>query len=245
MSDKIEVIQGTEWPRVAIALLTGTAEGYPPRTDYVMSCIRSIRKRLVYPTGALGWYVADDGSPENHFKSVMAQVGHEWRNGESSPLIIGQHSERMGPGPSWNRAIQGCLEWADIILWLEDDWELGKQLHIGPYVRLLLDLPDVGMVRMGYMAIDLDLYSVGHKGNHYLRVRWSTPYQYSGNPSLRHRRFFEFYDGYPTDPSVNPGNCEVAYDQQVRDRQNGPQIWWPISLGGWSVWGHVGERQSY
>jgi hypothetical protein len=123
-----------------------------------------------------------------------------------------------------------------------DDWKLMRDLDIEPYVRMLHERPDVGMVRLGGLPVGLDLHSVGHGGIHYLNVLRSTSYQYSGNPSLRSVRFARAYGPYPEDK--NPGDTEIAYDARVRSIE-GPAIWWPVDLGGWSVWGHIGTQQSY
>ncbi len=222
----------SEWPKVAICFLTYA------RTEYAIRTIRSTIRHLKYPN--LGWYVADDGSPEEHYKAVMELFEN------IGVRVFGTHHEKVGPGASWNKAIDEALKQCDIILWLEDDWELNKDLEITPYVKLLMEKENVGMVRMGYMAVDLDCHTVGHDGIHYLRIEKSTQYAYSGNPSLRHRRYFDAYPRYPTDK--NPGECEIYHDHDVRLKvPDGPEIWWPINLPGcgWSCWGHIGTEQSY
>lgn len=220
----------TEWPRMAVCLLTFN------RTEYAVRAVRSVCDRLQYPN--LAFYVADDGSEPGHFFAVLAALE------EKGATVFGSHSEKLGPGPSWNRAIEQSLAHCDLALWLEDDWELTQDLDVTRYVKLLLDKPEVGMVRLGYLAVGLDLHSVGYDGVHYLRVEKSKQYAYSGNPSIRHRRYFEAYDGYPKDR--NPGDCEIAHDAKVRQTA-GPEIWWPVNLpnGGWSVFGHIGQEQSY
>jgi len=220
-----------EWPRMAACLLTYQ------RTDYAVRTVNSVCDRLKYPN--LAWYVADDGSDPPHFFSILAALE------QKDATVFGSHSEKLGPGPSWNRAVQQSLEYCDLVLWLEDDWELTQDLDITRYVKLLLDKPEVGMIRMGYLAVGLDLHSVGHDGVHYLRVQKSTQYAYSGNPSIRHRRYFEAYEGYPS--GKNPGDCEIWHDAKMREKKDGPEIWWPVNLpnGGWSVWGHIGQEPSY
>ena len=209
------------------------------RTDYAVRTVESFCKNFQYPN--LAWYVADDGSQEAHTMAVTAALE---ANGAT---LFGEHSEKMGPGPSWNRAIERSLERCKFILWIEDDWELRNEIDVTRYVKLLMDKPEVGMVRLSYMAVGLNLHSVGHDGTHYLRMEKSTPYAYSGNPSIRHRRYFDAYPWYPTDPSVNPGECEIWHDDKVRNTE-GPEIWWPMDLPhcGWGGgFGHIGQKQSY
>jgi hypothetical protein len=112
-------------------------------------------------------------------------------------------------------AIEKSLEQADFILWLEDDWELSVDLQVEPYVKLMQEVPKVGMV--------------------------------SGNPSIRHKRYFRAYDWYPKSNKPNPGECELWHDDHMRKKPDGPQVWWPINLplGGWGSFGHIGQEQSY
>lgn len=217
-------------PRLAICLLTYK------RTEYAVRTVESVCENLAFD-GDIGWYVADDGSEGEHVFAVMQALD------DAGASVFGSHSERLKSGPSWNRAIKNALEWADRILWLEDDWELGEKLDVTAYVDLLTDREDVGMVRMGGMPVGLDLHSVGHDGIHYLRVERSTPYMVSGNPNIRHRRYFDAYEWYPDD-GRGPGDCEIWHDQRVRSSQ-GPQVWWPLSIGGYGPFAHIGEGQSY
>jgi len=219
------------WPRVAVCFLTFE------RTEYALRTISSTCKNLNYP--GIAWYVADDGSPIIHFKAVM---NHLRLNNQ---IVFGSHNKKMGPGKSWNTAIEKALEHAEIILWLEDDWNLGWPLDIHPYVRLLQEREDIGMVRLGYLAVELNCTVKGHNGIHYLQMSKDTQYAYSGNPSLRHRRYFDAYKKYPEDK--NPGDCEIHHDRDVREKLEGPEIWWPAAMPncGWGAWQHIGTEQSY
>lgn len=217
----------SERPRIAILFLTYI------RTDYALRTIRGI---LDYLEGCeRRWYVADDGSSRKHHSAVMAAL-----EGEE---LIGEHNERLGAGASWNRGLDACFHEFEILLYLEDDWELLRQFDISPYIALLQEVNKVGMVRLGYIPTGLDCHTEGYFGNHYLRIEKTTPYQFSGNPALRHRRFHTAYGLYPL--NHNPGDTEVVYDELVRRNKRGPEIWWPIDLGGWGIFQHIGEKQSY
>ena len=216
-------------PKLVICLLTYQ------RTDYALRCIDTVVENLRFD-GPIGWYVGDDGSAPHHVGKVIDALSV--RDAE----VIGMHSQRMGPGPSWNRAIEKALEVSDFWLHLEEDWTLNRELDVTPYIQLLTERTDVGMVRLGYLAVGLDLFSVGHAGRHYLQMQRSTQYAVSGNPAIRHRRFHEAYGGYPADR--NPGECEIMLDAAFRAKA-GPEVWWPVDLGGWSVFGHIGQQQSY
>ena len=218
-----------EWPRMAACLLTYQ------RTEYAVRTVNSVCDRLKYPN--LAWYVADDGSDPPHFFSVLAALE------DKGAMVFGSHSEKFGAGKSWNRAVQQALEHCDLLVNLEDDWELMADLDVRPFVKLLLEKTEVGMIRLGGLPVGLDLHSVGYDGIHYLRVEPTTSYQWSGNPSIRHRSFAEFYGSFPEGKS--PGDTEVAYDAQVRKKPGGPEIWWPLQVGGYGIFAHIGQEQSY
>ena len=223
---------GSKYPRMAVCLLTAT------RTEYAVRTVVSICENLKYPN--LAWYVAGDGASGEHMFAVLEALDN------AGAKVFGSHSEKLGPGPSWNMAVEKALEQCDFVFWLENDWELKNELDPTRYIDLLADKPKVGMVRLSYMAVGLDLFSVGHDGTHYLKMQKSTPYAYSGNPSIRHRRYFDAYRWYPNF-QANPGECEVRHDNEFRSK-DGPEIWWPLDLphGGWGGgFGHIGQEQSY
>jgi len=217
---------------VAIVLVTYA------RTEYAVRTAVSVKEKLKYD-GELAWYVGDDGSRVEHFDAVMSALG--------GVKFIGHHSEdfvpgKRWPGKSWNKAWQEALKFSDIVLWLEDDWQLGRELDITPYVRLLVEREDIGMVRLGHLAINLNMTSRGHNGIHYLQMWRNMQYAYSGNPHLKHRRFYDTYGQY--NETILPGDTEIDYDHKFRNT-SGPDIYWPVDIGGWGIFSHIGERQSY
>jgi hypothetical protein len=222
----------TELPRVAIVLVTYA------RTEYAVRTALSVKKNLVY-AGETGWYVGDDGSSPEHFRTVLRTL--------MDVNIFGKHSEdfvpgQRWPGKSWNKAWEAAHDWAPICLWLEDDWKLSRPLDITPYVILLMENEKIGMVRLGGLAINLNMTSMGFNGIHYLQMWRNMQYGFSGNPSLRHKRFAEAYGPY--NESVTPGDTELDYDARWRVT-SGPEIWWPVEIGGWGVFHHIGQEQSY
>lgn len=213
-------------PTIVVILLTYA------RTEYALRTIAALRASLHYD-GDLLLYIADDGSPDEHMQAVAGAVA-------GLPLI-GWHSERMGYGASANKAWYEALQHADLALFLEDDWEC-RGLDLTPYARVLTQHEDLGMIRFGHLPIDLDARTCGYDGHMYLRISWESPYCFSGNPALRHRRAREAWGAYPE--GLNPGQTEVAYDSQVRTRR-GPAIVWPVALGEWGAFGHIGAVKSY
>jgi hypothetical protein len=202
------------------------------RTEYAIRTLRALRDNLKYD--AKGIYIADAGSQEDHIRDVLGALG--------DLHLLGWHTGIYSAGQNWNLAWVKALDAADLVLWVEDDWELRQPLDITPYVRLLLERQDVGMVRLGYMAVGLDLFSVGHDGHHYLQMQRSTQCGFAGHPHLKHRRFFEAYGVYTV--GLNPGDTELDYDSKFRSKV-GPEIWWPIEVGGWGAFAHIGIKKTF
>jgi len=198
------------------------------RTDYAIRTIQGIRRHLMYD-GDIEWIVADDGSHRSHFDAVVNEIGY-----------CKSITERQGYGANANWAWTSSK--SDVTLWLEDDWELKRDLDITPYVKFLREADYAGMIRLGHMPINLDLHSCGYDGRMYLEVKKSHPYAFSGNPHLKHKRFGQ-YGKYPE--GKNPGDTEIAYDGQIRRHANGVSIYWPLLIGDNPFFAHIGENKSY
>jgi len=203
------------------------------RTDYALRAIDGICENLMYGLFKPDWVVVDDGSDKSHIDAIRAKLdGHEFTHD--------LYSERVGYGALANKAMSMAL--SDVTLWLEDDWVLNRPLVLSPYIALLNENENIGMVRLGHLPIGLELSSEGYSGHMYLNVQKGTQYAYSGNPHLKHKRFYEQYGEMPT--GKHPGDTEIAYDAQVRSRY-GPRIVWPLQIGDRPYFDHIGEIKSY
>lgn len=223
-------------PRICMILLTYK------RTDLAVRTIEGVCKNLDYPKELLSLYIADDGSPKEHIDALLAAAD------QGHLSIAGYHNEKFRPdttfcGMGWNTALARGHQNADILLWLEDDWELQKPLDIRPYVWMLTERGDVGLVRLGPLAVGSDMRSVGHRGVHYLEYLRTTAYAYSGNSLLRHVRFSEYYGLF--DIGCNPGDIELHFDQKFRDMPDGPNIWRPAGIDPWGAFGHIGKEKTW
>lgn len=201
------------------------------RTDYALATIRGVRTYLRYPD--LRWYVADDGSREEHVEAVMQALDGE--------LIVGMHSVRRGYGASANRAWTRANEISPLSFWLEDDWELREPLDLWPYAALLMEDDSVGMVRLGVLNPEIRGSTFDHGGATYWRLdripaRDGIPV-FCGHPSLRHNRYQVSYGKYPE--HLAPGDTELAYSYQYRIGI-GSSIVWPSEVPGRGVFGHIG-----
>lgn len=204
------------------------------RTDCALRTIAAAREYLRYPI--LQWYVADDGSPEEHWRAVNAAL--------DGADVVGGHSIRQGYGKNANDAWRATDLYGRLTLWLEDDWELRQPLDLYAYAALLMETEEIGMVRLGVLNLDIRGRTWAHGG----RVYWKldkgphiegTPV-FTGHPSLRHRRYRDSYGWYPE--GLGPGDTELAYAYQFRmGAQDAPAIVWPADYPAGGYFGHIGR----
>lgn len=229
-------------PKISIVLVTYQ------RTREALITVRSTCKNLIYPKELRSFYVADDGSDPKHVQKILQVLGEECEE-----KILGHHNERIRAegyeesyscGRGWNRGLGIAHQNSDYVLWLEDDWELEEQVDLVPYIRLLQERQDVGIVSFRVLSVGNEVLTVGHNGLHYLQYLKTTQYGYSGNPYLRHARYTNHYGWFPEDH--NPGEIELKTDDRYRlDDHGGPWIWRPVTISPWGAWSHVGTDKSY
>lgn len=199
------------------------------RTDCAVRTVQAINKNFLWPN--IQWWVSDDGSPSGHVEQLTEVI-------EGSYTLY--NSERKGVGHGMNTCLRAIFSQGTLVLVLEDDWELIRPFDPTPYVRLLEDYPDYGMVRFGYLSGNL-LATTESKEN---RILWklernNETYRFAGHPSLRHKRFHESYGYYPEDRS--PGLTELAMCSNVNVLP-GPHIVYPAECGQWGIFGHIGAE---
>lgn len=229
---------------LAICLLTYK------RTNEAIQTIYSTVQHLNYE-GEIRWYLADDGSNPGHHTALLRALE---TNGQT---LLGEHNEKFREdgsyncGRGWNRGLGLCHQFSDYVLWLEDDWLMEADLNILPYMRLLEENEQVGIVTFRILSVGADVHTVGYNGDMYLRYERTTQYAYSGNPLLRHARYAKKYGWFAEDRS--PGMLELQQDDlyryadnaKIRDRQDGPQIWRPAGLDVWGGWHHIGREKTW
>lgn len=233
-------------PRLAIGLVTYR------RTEEALRTIKSTCDNLDYPKELRSWYIGDDGSSPDHLGAIVGVLSDREEN------IIGYHNVRLrhegqedshNAGLGWNKTLGLCHQKSDFVLWLEDDWELEKPLELIPYVRLLEEREDVGIVSFRILSVGADVHTVGHTvegygGQVYLKYLRTTQYAFSGNPYLRHARYTKHYGWFAEDR--NPGLMELHQDDQYRLAVgDAPQIWRPVDISSWGAWSHIGQDKTW
>ena len=200
------------------------------RTDYAIKTIQALKQNLQWPQ--LRWVISDDGSPVEHVLALQAEIGPNYN------LDI-FNSERKGVGYGMNACLQTIFDTTDLVMIMEDDWVLNNPLDLQPYVNLLMNHQEYGMIRMGYISPGFTAVLISEEGKLFWRLEQNgVQYRYSGHPSLRHKRFHEQYGYY--DEGLTPGWTELSMDGKVSAVANGPHIVYPAECGAWGFFGHIG-----
>jgi hypothetical protein len=180
------------------------------RVDTAKLTLASWKKHLKYD-GEIRLHVADDGSPAHHLESFLAYAS-PWLDSSSG-------QERHGVGASLNSGFLAAFQTSPLVLYAVDDWELMDAFDLTPWADLLIDDPEVGMVRyfphpwltgtiqtfpQGWgMKLDRHHFAFGHR------------------PALYHKRMIDAYGWF--DEDVNAYDCEALYNTRFCGMA-GPEI---------------------
>jgi hypothetical protein len=161
--------------------------------------------------------------------------------------MIDWHTDHISYGAGANKGLNAAFQKGDLVLMLEDDWELTRDLDLWKYAALLMERPDIGMVRMGYINTGVEATSLGHSGTIYWALNDTQSRNYSvfafaGHPALIHHRLLSAVKGYPE--RLQPGDTELQMCWRVASTI-GPRIVWPAELGERGPWAAIGTVQSY
>ena len=151
------------------------------RIAVAKKCLSGVAKNLK-ASEEFWLHIADDGSPQE-YRDELLEMARELYGTNVSIT----NSERAGYGGNYNIATQFVHQIADIMLPLEDDWELLRELNLDPIVRVLRG-GVFGCVRMGYIGLTEELRAkfVLAEGYHWLALDPDSPERhiFAGGPRL-------------------------------------------------------------
>lgn len=223
-----------EYPDLRVLLLTYN------RLQYAEITIRSLLENMRY-SGHIFVHIADDGTSEeyrNHLIDVAGAYKNVYGVSQSS-------SERGGYGKNYNVATQIIhRENTDLVLPLEDDWRLERELDIDSFLGVFLQEP-LSSIRLGYLGWTQPLLCspVIIDGKFYLSIDPMSPepHVFSGHPRLEtvawERRLGLWPEG------LNPGQTEFTVAHIPEARQG---ILWPCDIHPrGDMFSHIGTERSY
>ena len=127
-------------------------------------------------------HIADDGSPQSFRDDLLAQACEMFGDNVSI-----SNSEGKGYGASYNVSTQSTHQRGDLVLPLEDDWEVQRPFNLDPFTKLLRE-DTYRCIRMGYIGFTDSLICRWeyHDGLHYLRFDPKSPekHVFAGGPRL-------------------------------------------------------------
>lgn len=243
-------------PPITVVLLT--YGGSPERVSYAESSLKSISSMLRY-SGPLHLHIADDGSPNGHVEMLREIASNAHRVIRGEPVhpwdeVSWTNSERRGYGANWNAATGRVHGRGGLVLPLEDDWELTRELDLDPLARALmtpLDLPtdelvrhgiaSLGCIRLGYLGFWAPIRGtfVHHVGQTFVLLDRDSPSQdiFAGHPRLETVEWERWVGLWPEGRSAQETELAVCGRPAARTG-----VAWPVDLvQTWgSLFGHIG-----
>lgn len=203
------------------------------RPMILRDCIESLMTFLIYPVPPL-FFVGNDG--DDNLAEVLGPPGY------LANVRVLQGPKR-GLGANLNMLYR-AHEYP-LILQLDDDHILKRDLNLKQHAEYLLEHTDAGWIRL--MGIGAHNYTARLQGV-YWYVRWDSQELYipSNRPHLKHRRFHEYFGLYPEDVKLwqtEEGFCHLCRDIAEKQAQHSPvapSVLVPLNSESESAWDHVG-----
>ena len=220
-----------------IAIMLLTCDRPPERKQYARRCLSSLRN--LRASELLWLHIADDGSDPVWREELMDKAGAMF--GENLSITDAGGS---GYGGSYNLATQVLHEIVDLVLPLEDDWELVRELNLDPIAGVLRD-GAFGCVRLGYVGFTQELRAsfVWARGLHWLALAPDSaePHVFAGGPRLETVEYERAVGPWLEHEPAGVTEFEVAHRPAAR-----VGVAWPVDLihpsGG--AFAHIGSEQA-
>lgn len=125
--------------KICVAFYTYCPDMNHPRHEYAKTCLRALKSKLTFDAGELYWHIADDGSPPEHLEALLEIAG------EGTTYSNSNHG---GYGANYNLSTQFTHQY-DMILCLEEDWELMRKLDLSELASVLQAHEGIDCIRLG------------------------------------------------------------------------------------------------
>lgn len=209
------------------------------RIDYAERTLRTTLDRLcLSDEHSLAVHIADDGSPPGYVERLVEIAGAYPRVTRTGWSNTG----RKGYGANYNLATMHVHDWADLVLPLEDDWELTRPFSLDPIIAAMTERPDLfGCVRMGYVGHTQPLRAtfVAAAGMQWLALDPDSeePHVFSGHPRLETVGWARSVGPWPE--GLGAGATEFAVAHLPAARRG---VVWPVDLihPRGDAWAHIG-----
>jgi glycosyltransferase involved in cell wall biosynthesis len=219
--------------RLTVMLLTYN------RADYAKLTLESLFSNLVHD-GEVRLHIADDGSPDGYLDDLENYCRHHIG---FTGIISYSNAERGGYGRNFNLATQAIHKSTDIVLPLEDDWQLIRPLDTAIFAPILTGSQCIRLGYLGYTQ-ECKAWLVNLNGHRYLEFdpRSDEPHVFAGHPRLETVTWEQEVGPWPE--GLLPGETEMAVAHIWNARCN---VLWPLDLvhPNGDLFVHVGTVRSY
>lgn len=220
--------------RLGILLLTFDRYGYAQRT------LSALQEHLAYPF-PVTLHIADDGSPAGYVDGLVQLASLPWKHTEN--VTVQATVSGRGYGASYNLGTQQLHQQSDVILPLEDDWELLRDWNPDDLIPCLGYT--IGCIRLGYLGWTQRLTgSLVHMADqHLLLFDPETPERHvaAGHPRLETVEWARRVGPWPEGKEWNPGQVEFEWCGRPAARAG---VAWPLSIRPGSLFAHIGSIQA-
>lgn len=205
----------TEYPPITIVMTTYFPSGDDgdKRLATAALTVKSWVREMHY-LSAIRLHVADDGSDDYYDNFVWSF--------DDIPATYSKQNRR-GVGASLNAGFRQAFKLSPIVLYCVDDWLLMEPLVLTPWVKLLLEREDVGMVRLGpphpKISGTVETFTEDWQGWG-LRLN-RLGYAFGHRPALYHKRMIDSYGWFAEDCDAMV--CEKKYNAGFC-QSSGPDI---------------------
>ena len=220
-----------------IVIVMFTHDKPPERVDYAWQTFHSLQR--LSANEPFWFHLADDGSSQE-FRDDIMEIAR-YRYGDNTSVT---NSEGRGYGASYNLATQITHRVGDIILPLEDDWEVVRDFNLDSFAKVLRD-SHFNCIRMGYIGYTDTLRGTFRyfDNNHYFEIDPTSPekHVFAGGPRLETVLFERELGSWPEGLVAGQTELEVIGRKSSREG-----IAWPIShikpYG--DLFGHIGSLKA-
>lgn len=239
----------TQWPTVGVIFLTYApdSDDGQKRSAIAHTSMSALRRGLRY-SGTVRVHIADDGSERSsHVSSLVGVARRRW----GGPTVTDSH--RGGYGASYNLATQVVHGDAEVLLVLEDDWELTRMLDLDPLVATLVTAPPpdgddivrrIRCIRMGYLGqtkpIRGEVVTRAAGKMLVLDPASEERHIFAGGPRLETREFERDLGPWPEGLAAGWTEFEVSGRPASRDGVAWPLDYGPASQSDGSLFRHIG-----
>jgi len=205
-----------------IAIVLFTCAKPAERAEYALRTLERLPYNLISPE-PIWLHIADDGSSQDFRDGIIARAHMYYGDNVSI-----SNAEGHGYGASYNLATQYIHPLTDIVLSLEDDWELIQPLNLTPIVQVLRE-GMFGCVRLGYIGYTQELRAkfVSGAGMLWLALDPDSPepHVFAGGPRLETVEFERSVGPWPEQLGAGATEFAVAHRKAARTG-----VAWPVDI---------------